>query len=73
MMPMNREQVFLDLPTGSRRYGRLAACGTRQGFMGSVHGLSSVHNAHEPRVLPADCKSALRGGGMGSAGYGWVK
>jgi hypothetical protein len=30
-------------------------------FMGSVHGLRSVHHAHEPRVSPADCKSALRG------------
>jgi hypothetical protein len=37
--------------------------------MGSGHGRSAVQNTHEPRVLPADCKSALRGRFMGS-GHG---
>jgi hypothetical protein len=36
------------LPMGSRRYSRLAACGTTVRFMGSVHGLSAMRNAHEP-------------------------
>jgi hypothetical protein len=33
IMPVNRERVFLDWPTGSRRYGRLAACGTTSRLM----------------------------------------
>jgi hypothetical protein len=45
---MDFEDTFLNLPTGSRRYGRLAACGTTFRFMGSVHGFSSVHDALEP-------------------------
>jgi hypothetical protein len=40
---------------------RMPALPDENRFMGSVHGLLSGHYAHEPRVSPADCKSALRG------------
>jgi hypothetical protein len=59
MMSMNREQAFVDLPTGSRRYGRLAACGTTRRFMGSPRGFSAVHNAPEPCGLALDHAHAL--------------
>jgi hypothetical protein len=54
-----------DSHRGKHLPARMPALPDEDRFMGSVHGRSSVHNAHEPRVLPADCKSALRGRFMG--------